>query len=40
MNNTLFAAMRAIILDRYGVDIENAQCHFSTPNYALCFQGG
>ena len=39
MNNTLFAAMRAIILDRYGVDIENAQCHFSTQNYAFIFPG-
>ena len=39
MNNTLFAAMRAIILDRYGVDIENAQCHFSTQNYAFVFPG-
>ena len=39
MKDTLKAAMRAIILDRYGADIENAKCHFSTHNYAFVFPG-
>lgn len=39
MNDSLIAAMRTIIIDRYGVDIEKARCHFSTQNYAFVFPG-
>ncbi|MBR5231478.1 MAG: aminoglycoside phosphotransferase family protein [Clostridia bacterium] len=39
MNESLKAAMREILLDRYGIDIERAKCHFSTQNYAFVFPG-
>lgn len=39
MNETLKHAMRQILLDRYGVDVEGAKCHFSTQNYAFIFPG-
>lgn len=39
MDEQLKAAMRAILLDCYGVDIQNAKCHFSTQNYAFIFPG-
>lgn len=35
MNAQLKAKMRVILLDRYGIDIDRAQCHFSTQNYAF-----
>ncbi|MBQ9930810.1 MAG: phosphotransferase [Firmicutes bacterium] len=39
MNEELKAKMREILLDRYGVDINNAKCFFSTQNYAFIFPG-
>ena len=39
MDEQLKAAMREILLDRYGVDIQKAKCHFSTQNYAFIFPG-
>lgn len=39
MNERLKAAMRAILLDRYGIDIDRAECYFSTQNYAFIFPG-
>lgn len=39
MNEALQKAMREILLDRYGIDIERAKCHFSTQNYAFVFPG-
>ena len=39
MNEALKKAMQAILMDRYGVDIEKAKCHFSTQNYAFIFPG-
>lgn len=39
MNVALKTSMREIILDRYGVDIDRAKCHFSTQNYAFVFPG-
>ncbi len=37
MNEELKEKMRKILRDRYGVDIEEAVCHFSTQNYAFIF---
>ena len=39
MNEQLKAAMRDILLDRYGIDINRAQCYFSTQNNAFIFPG-
>lgn len=39
MNQELKAAIRAVLLERYGVDIDEAKCHFSTQNYAFIFPG-
>ena len=39
MNEQLKTAMRDILLERYGVDIQVANCHFSTQNYAFIFPG-
>ena len=39
MNEKLKAAMREILLDRYGIDIDGAECHFSTQNHAFIFPG-
>ena len=39
MNTQLKTAMRDILLDRYGIDIDRAKCHFSTQNYAFIFPG-
>ena len=39
MNEALQKAMREILLDRHGIDIERAKCHFSTQNYAFVFPG-
>lgn len=39
MNNELKSAMRDILLDCYGVDIDLAKCYFSTQNYAFVFPG-
>ena len=39
MNDQLKAAMRDVLLERYGIDINQAQCHFSTQNYAFIFPG-
>ncbi len=37
MNEELLRKMREILLDCYGVDINEAKCHFSTQNYAFIF---
>lgn len=37
MNEELKAKMREILLERYGVDINEAKCYFSTQNYAFIF---
>jgi len=39
MDEKLLQAMREILLDRYGLDIAQAQCHYSTQNYAFVFPG-
>lgn len=39
MNKQLVAAMRDILLERYGIDINKAKCYFSTQNYAFIFPG-
>jgi hypothetical protein len=39
MNEALQKAMREILMDRYGIDIDRAKCHFSTQNYAFVFPG-
>lgn len=39
MNGQLKAAMREILLDRYNIDIDRAECHFSTQNFAYIFPG-
>lgn len=39
MNDDLKKAMRDILIERYGADIEKAKCHFSTQNYAFVFPG-
>ena len=39
MNEQLKSAMRDILLERYGIDIQSAQCYFSTQNYAFIFPG-
>ena len=39
MNNELKSAMRDILLECYGVDIDLAKCYFSTQNYAFVFPG-
>ena len=37
MNEALLKKMREILLDRYGVDTNDAKCHYSTQNYAFIF---
>lgn len=37
MNEELKKIMREILLECYGVDIDEAKCHFSTQNYAFVF---
>lgn len=37
MNEELKLQMKDIILERYGVDICDAKCYFSTQNYAFIF---
>ena len=39
MDERLKQAMREILLDRYGLDIAEAKCHYSTQNYAFIFPG-
>ena len=39
MNEFLKKTMRKVLLERYGIDIERAKCHFSTQNYAFVFPG-
>jgi len=39
MNDALRALLREILLDRYGVDIDDAVFRFSTQNYAFIFPG-
>lgn len=39
MNEELKKQIREILLERYGVDIDLAKCHFSTQNYAFIFPG-
>lgn len=39
MNEELKKRLREILMDRYGVDIDRAKCHFSTQNYAFIFPG-
>ena len=39
MNEQLKKALRDILLDRYGIDIDRAKCYFSTQNYAFIFPG-
>lgn len=39
MNPELIARMRAILLDRYGLDIGEARVFYSTQNYAFVFSG-
>ena len=39
MNDKLKAAIRVILLERYGIDIDQAKCYFSTQNYAFIFPG-
>lgn len=39
MDEQLKNAMRDILLDRYGINIDLAKCHFSTQNYAFIFPG-
>ena len=37
MNEELKKIMTEILLERYGVDISEAKCHYSTQNYAFVF---
>lgn len=37
MNEKLMKPMREILLKCYGVDIDEAKCHYSTQNYAFIF---
>lgn len=39
MDEQLKSTMRDILLECYGVDIQKANCHFSTQNYAFVFPG-
>ena len=39
MDNHVKTAMRDILLDRYGADIDRAKCYFSTQNHAFVFPG-
>ena len=39
MDKQLKTVMRGILLDRYGIDIDQAKCHFSTQNNAFIFPG-
>lgn len=39
MNEELKAALRKILLNCYGIDINDAKCYFSTQNYAFIFPG-
>ena len=39
MNEELKSAMRGILLERFGIDINGAKCYFSTQNYAFVFLG-
>ena len=37
MNEELKLAMREVLLERYGMDINEARCNYSTQNYAFIF---
>ena len=37
MNEEITKTMRVILLECYGVDINEAKCHYSTQNYAFVF---
>lgn len=39
MNEQLMQAMRENLLERYGMDIHQARCSYSTQNYAFIFPG-
>ena len=39
MNEQLKQNMREILLDRYGIDIDQTKCFFSTQNYAFIPHG-
>ena len=39
MDEQLKKALRDILQDRYGIDIDRAKCYFSTQNYAFIFPG-
>lgn len=39
MNEKLMQQMREVLLDYYGMDIKEAECKFSTQNYAFIFPG-
>ena len=39
MNEELRSALREILLERYGMDILEARCSYSTQNYAFIFPG-
>lgn len=39
MNEELKSKMRSILTERFGVDIDQATCRFSTQNYAFLFLG-
>ena len=38
MNEELKQKMREVLQERYGVDIEEAVCRYSTQNYAFIFR--
>ena len=39
MNLELTSTLREIVLERYGIDIDQAECHFSTQNNVFIFPG-
>ena len=39
INNPVLQKMQPILQERYGVDIAQAKCFFSTQNYAFIFPG-
>lgn len=39
MDEKLMQVMRDILLDCYGLDVNEAKCHYSTQNYAFIFPG-
>lgn len=39
MNEQLIQSMRTVLLERYGMDIAQARCCYSTQNYAFIFPG-